>query len=427
MRVGIAKTDITPRWPVWQDGFAGRNRPAQGVDRPVEAFAVVFDNGAARLGLMAIDICAVDDYLLLPVREAAVRLGIPEHAMMVNTSHTHSGPNASRIRGFVREFDDRYLEELRERLAGVLEEAAANLEEATLHYTSSLCTLGISRRRHVEGGEAEFRPEPDKPVDFTVPILSVLSPAGDRRGVIFGYGCHPSATASNNISTDYPGYARDYLATRFLGCTPVFLQGCGGDVKPRHITSQLTFDSGPTQDIRELGHELGRAVMAGLCARPLTLSDRLAAASAIVEVPFDHQPTEEEIAEAESADYDLPRRWAARVRETLEREGKLRDSLPVEVQVLDIGGLRMIGMAVEACTGIGIRIKRDLAGMAVWPMGYTNGGWDYLAPASEYADGGYEVRRSHMDSVYPFVKPLGLAPEAEDIVVGKAVELARAL
>jgi hypothetical protein len=245
--------------------------------------------------------------------------------------------------------------------------------------------------------------------------------------VIFGYGCHPSATASNNISTDYPGYARDYLATRFLGCTPVFLQGCGGDVKPRHITSQLTFDSGPTQDIRELGHELGRAVMAGLCARPLTLSDRLAAASAIVEVPFDHQPTEEEIAEAESADYDLPRRWAARVRETLEREGKLRDSLPVEVQVLDIGGLRMIGMAVEACTGIGIRIKRDLAGMAVWPMGYTNGGWDYLAPASEYADGGYEVRRSHMDSVYPFVKPLGLAPEAEDIVVGKAVELARAL
>ena len=232
MKVGIAKTDITPRWPVWQDGFAARTCAAQGLDRAVEAMAVVFDNGSTRLGLMAIDICAVDDYLLVPVREAAAELGIPAAAMMVNTSHTHAGPNASRIRGFVRQFDDRYLEELKAKLIAVLAEAAANLEEATLQYAATDCTMGVSRRRHVEGEEAAFEPAPDKPVDYTVPILSVTSASGERRGVIFGYGCHPSAIATYNIGTDYPGYARDYVQTRLLGCTPIFLQGCGGDVKP---------------------------------------------------------------------------------------------------------------------------------------------------------------------------------------------------
>ncbi len=425
MKVGIAKTDITPRWPVWQDGFAARTRAAQGLDRAVEAMAVVFDNGSTRLGLMAIDICAVDDYLLVPVREAAAELGIPAAAMMVNTSHTHAGPNASRIRGFVRQFDDRYLEELKAKLIAVLAEATANLEEATLQYAATDCTMGVSRRRHVEGEEAAFEPAPDKPVDYTVPILSVTSASGERRGVIFGYGCHPSAIATYNIGTDYPGYARDYVQTRLLGCTPIFLQGCGGDVKPRHITPELKFASGPIQDIVELGHELGRAVLTGLCSEPTALSEYLAAASEIIHIPFDHQPTEAEIAEAEKNSFWLPRAWAARVRETLAQDGQLMAALPVEVQVFDIGGLKLIGMAVEACTGIGVRIRRDLAGQLVWPMGYTNGGWDYLAPACEYDDGGYEVRRSHMDSIYPFVKPLGLVREAEDIVVGKVKEMAR--
>ncbi len=115
------------------------------------------------------------------------------------------------------------------------------------------------------------------------------------------------------------------------------------------------------------------------------------------------------------------------MREALERHGKLIGALPVEVQVLDVGGLKLVGMAVEACSGIGMRIGRDLAGLPVWPMGYTNGGWDYLAPAAEYPDGGYEVRRSHMDSIYPFVKPLGLVREAEEIVASRVEATARAI
>ncbi len=92
-----------------------------------------------------------------------------------------------------------------------------------------------------------------------------------------------------------------------MGCTPIFLQGCGGDVKPRHITPELDFASGPIQDIVELGHELGRADMASICSGAFTLTDKLAAASEVVHIPFDHQSTEAEISEAESAGYDLPR------------------------------------------------------------------------------------------------------------------------
>lgn len=179
MKVGIAKTDITPRWPVWQDGFAARTRAAQGLDRAVEAMAVVFDNGSTRLGLMAIDICAVDDYLLVPVREAAAELGIPAAAMMVNTSHTHAGPNVSRIRGFCREFGYRYLEEVIDKLVALLATAEANLEDANLAYSTSVSTMGISRRGHISATAVTLAPSP---VTASAPIIRAMPATTCRRG-----------------------------------------------------------------------------------------------------------------------------------------------------------------------------------------------------------------------------------------------------
>ena len=98
----------------------------------------------------------------------------------------------------------------------------------------------------------------------------------------------------------------------------------------------------------------------------------------------------------------------------------LRESLPVEVQVLNVGGLHLLGIAAEVCVGIGLRAKGEVLAPLLWPMGYCNGSWDYVAPRSECPDGGYEVRTSHMDSIHPFVKPLGLVVEAEDMLVSRA-------
>ncbi len=100
MRVGIANVNLNPAGPVTIDGFGARDRPSEGVEHDIEGQCVVFDNGAPRLGLMALDLLAVDDYLLVPIRQAARKLGIAPEQMMVNASHTHAAPNVTPCRSF---------------------------------------------------------------------------------------------------------------------------------------------------------------------------------------------------------------------------------------------------------------------------------------------------------------------------------------
>ena len=66
----------------------------------------------------------------------------------------------------------------------------------------------------------------------------MLNAEGRARAVIFGYACHPTTAALRMmylVGTDYTGYARDWVAAAYPGAEAIFLQGCGGDIKPRAI------------------------------------------------------------------------------------------------------------------------------------------------------------------------------------------------
>ena len=46
---------------------------------------------------------------------------------------------------------------------------------------------------------------------------------------------------------------------------------------------------------------------------------------------------------------------------------------------------------------------------------------------SVFTEGNYEGPLSHMDTIWPWPKPLGLRPDAEDLFVAKSAALARSL
>ncbi|MFP3903905.1 MAG: hypothetical protein ACLFWB_06635 [Armatimonadota bacterium] len=423
MKVGIARAMITPDGPTWMSGFRSREHKSEGAYDDITATAVVFDNGSQRVGFMALDVLAVDDFLLVPVREAAQEAGIAPDAMMINTSHTHCGPAVTRIRCHVRKFDEEYLQWLKDRLCALVGEAVDDLQEATLDYTVGSATMGINRRRK---GESGLLPNPDRPIDLDVPVLRVLTPDGEVRGLIFSYACHPSTTGGYLIGPDYPGFARQHIEGKIPGSTAVFLQGCGGDVKPRVVNAEKRFQGAEIAEVAEVGHEIARAVFGALCREPQPVGETLAAADVTAQLPFDHQPTERELAEAREGTA-FQKRWAEAVQEIYDRGETLIDTLPIEVQVLRIGDIYLIGTAGETCVEIGLGIKSRLPDMRVMTLGYTNGGWDYLAPAEAFEWGNYEGVRSFADTIWPDPQPLGFAPEAETILVDTACEAARSL
>jgi hypothetical protein len=420
LQVGIATTSITPRQAIYLNGY-GPDRLSEGVYKDITATAVVFANGRTRVGLMALDVLSVDDFLLVPVRQAAAALGIPPAQMLLNTSHTHTGPVVERVRSPVRRFDEAYLDWLRQRLCELVGEAVADLQPATLDYSVGLSAMGVNRRRP---NEPRLLPSPAMPIDLDVPVLRVLSPSGAVRAVLFSYACHSANTGMPRIGTDWPGYARDEVAEAIPGCVPVFLQGCGGDVKSRLVDPlRGTFSKRlGLAGIAEAGREVGRAACVALCGTPLPLGDRLGGASEIVHLAFDHQPT--------AAELDAPEinaTWRAAARREIAAKGGLIPALPVEIQALRLGELLIVAAAAETCVELGLRIKQELAGRPVCTLGYSNCSWDYIAPEQARLDRNYEGVACHADTVYPWPKPLGFRPDAPELFIARSVALARSL
>lgn len=374
LQVGIARVDITPAGSVYMAGFAARKDPSEGTYRNIEATCLVFDNGTTRLALFSIDVCKLGTTQLADLRAAAEKAGIPPQHVMPNVSHTHCGPT------LIGNQNAEYLPFFRERTCGLLQTAVDNLQEAKLEYTVGSCTMGVNRRQlNAEGKCTGMRPEPRKEIDPSVPILRVLGTDGSVRAVIFGYACHPTTMGGQEIGTDYPGYARDWIEAAYPGCTAVFLQGCGGDVKPRYSLPNGRFGYvllEPKETVMEIGHELGRAVVTATCV-PLTAIEgmQLGGLSELVSVP------------------------------DKKTKGKFHE---IEMGCLRIGDLYIFGSQCEVCSQIGMRIKRELVGTHIWTNGYTYWGGGYMPDAASYAEEGYEVSVSV------------LSPETEDIIVAKA-------
>ncbi len=165
-----------------------------------------------------------------------------------------------------------------------------------------------------------------------------------------------------------------------------------GDIKPRYCKANGRFGYvliTPEETVRELGHELGRAVLTALAVPPPPVPADgsgkvvLGGITKLIKVPDKKDP--------ENKSHEI-------------YNGAWR-----------IGDVYLFGSQCELAAEIGLRIKRELSGLRVWTNAYTHWGGGYIVDAAQFPEGGYEVNSSVC------------APETEDIVVGNAVRFVREL
>ncbi|MBI3945653.1 MAG: hypothetical protein HY321_07030 [Armatimonadetes bacterium] len=404
LRVGIATADITPEAPVWLRGFAGRDnvKPSEGIAQRLLAQCALFDNGETRVALVTFDLCGISYDQLLRLRAAAQAAGIPQQHLMVNVSHTHFGPRLGD--GGHAQQNGEYEALLAERAQALFAAAAANLQPALLDFTVGSCTMGCSRRRLDEEGKANWGPEPRKPIDLDVPVLRVLDGERQVRALLFGYSCHPTTTGGRLmflVGSDYPGFAREWVAAAYPGAEPIFVQGCGGDIKPRAVRpggqrgavfSHMLLDERESK--AAVGYELGRAVVAATAVPPPPVpAGRPAEPEEALKTPVPLGGIAEIVSLPSKADPAVMGHY------------------PWHMGALRIGDLYIFGSQGEVLSAIGMRVKAEMPDLRVWANGYTHWGGGYFAPAAAFPEGGYEVNN------------MGFAPQAEDILVGSARRL----
>lgn len=421
-KAGAAAVDITPEGPVWMAGYGNRNKPSEGVAQRLYAKALAIeDTAGARMVFVTLDLIGVPR----PVREAVERQsgerhGLRPESILLNASHTHSGPSPyGRGVGdaaFVAKADA-YGRALEGKIVQVIGDALSHSEPAVMHYTRARAGFAMNRRLPV-GTEIRNSPNPDGPVDHDVPVLRVTGRDGNLKAILFGYACHNTVTGFYTINGDYAGYAQAYLQEARPGVVALFMMGAGGDQNPypRHVSLEQSAQHGRT---------LANAVEAALSVvtqRPVL--GPLRSAYGYAELDF-----------ADTGRADLERR--SRSRNTAERTRAeellkkldagepLPKSYPCPVQVVHFGtDLTLAAIGGETTVDYSLRLKRELGTgrAAVWVAGYSNDGFGYLGSRRVIIEGGYEGYSANLAR-----HPGPWATTTEDRVIEKFYELSRSI
>ncbi|MCA9133695.1 MAG: neutral/alkaline non-lysosomal ceramidase N-terminal domain-containing protein, partial [Planctomycetales bacterium] len=227
-KVGVATAKITPEQRLHMAGYAGRKEPAEGTEQDLFGKAIAIeDRQGNRVVFVTLDLIGVVEELRARVaRQVQEKYQLPSHALLMNASHTHCGP------AYERDDAKDYFSTLTTTLVALVGQSLEQLQPAKLTYSFASCSVAMNRRTPTDEG---FRnhPNPNGPVDHTVPVLSVRNPDDDAlRAAVFGYACHNTTMGFLQWMGDYAGYAQEYFEKDHPGVTALFMMGCGGDQNP---------------------------------------------------------------------------------------------------------------------------------------------------------------------------------------------------
>ncbi len=427
-RAGVAKTDITPTESIWMAGYGSRTRPSEGVLQKIYVKCVAFqsaDGGPSAL--------VTSDLLGFP-RDVADAIALecwntyklPRERLILNASHTHSGPVVgSMLRPayptFTKQQENiisRYTIDLVKKVVATIGEALADLQPADLSFGQGLAGFGVNRRR------VRLRNLPG-PVDHDVPVLRVGQRSGKPRAILFGYACHNTSLGDYRLNGDWAGFAQHELEQRYPGTVASFVQGCGADINPlpRYQGTDAALSSYTVDLPRMYGSILAAAVGITMAGGMQPVSGPLTAALRTVDLPFHQIPTrkafEDRLEEKDDANV-YRRRHAEQMLSQLNRGGKLPDRYPYPVQVWRFGkDLALVSLAGEVVVDYSLRLKAQHGWNNTWVAGYCNDVFAYIPSRRVLVEGGYEGA----DAMIVYGQPAPFSSAVEEIIVEQVSDL----
>ncbi|WP_409342368.1 neutral/alkaline non-lysosomal ceramidase N-terminal domain-containing protein [Paenibacillus sp. MBLB4367] len=411
LKLGTAKIDITPKFPVPLAGFSSRKElgPCEGVSHPLFARIFLFQqedearNGQKALLISADLIWWGTDRVRGLKEQIARRWGIEEDAIIFHGTHTHSGPQTSSLfTPLLGEFDADYIRDMESKMVEGIERAGSRLEPVAIERGIGCCDIGVNRRL-----SAQMSPNLEGPTDPDVNVIRFVTEHGEPRALLVHYTCHPVVTRENLVSCEFTGVAMEQLEEAMgEGAIAAFLQGCCGDINPG---MEGRFCFGDDSEVRQLGSKFAEAVL-GILARPMAAvpPSPLGFVRKAVSLPLQKLPTLQELEDKKEND-GVEGEWS---RLLLEAPHKFVPHVAFELTLLTIGhGLSFLAMNSEVVVEYGLLLKEHV-GSRILPIPYSNGMIGYVPTAKQLEEGGYEA----LESTLYFGLPAPFDPEIETII-----------
>src|SRR5699024_8651622 len=237
---GVATITITPRHPLWMAGYASRSHPAVGKITDLHAKALALEDASGkRAVLITMDLVGIPKKVSDHIRDVLKsKLGLSRSQIILNTSHTHTGPVLTGALIDIYPYDseeqhkiDLYTKRLGEKIIKLVINSFQNMEPVNLYSCNGVARFQVNRRTNEETTLAR-QTHLNGPNDYAVPVIKVIREDGTLMAVTFGYACHNTTLSGYKWSGDYAGFAQIALEKQNPGVTALFFQGCGADQNP---------------------------------------------------------------------------------------------------------------------------------------------------------------------------------------------------
>lgn len=395
IKAGVARKAITPKDPAWLNGYASPQRfsPAAGKDHDLWAKAIVLEDASKkRVVIVTTDVLGLSHEISEDIaRIVREKHGIERSQLMLNSSHTHSGPMIWPSAGMF-DYDTKnmivvasYAQQLTRDIVEIIDNAIASIHPVTVSSGVGNAPFGINRR----SPEIKIRP-----VDHDVPVLMIRNMENKPEAILFGYACHNTTLngAYMNINGDYAGYAQLELEAQYPGATALFFQGCAGDINPEpRGTLELAMQHGKT-----LAESVQKVIGGSMTSvnGPIKTS--------LVEVPLEFPALNISQYQQEilSEDQFLQRR--AKLMLSAYNKGWNVTTYPYPIQAIRFGkDLSILAMAGETVVDYSLWAKKQYSKERLFVAGYSNEVMCYIPTARILKEGGYEANSSMIYYVMP--------------------------
>jgi len=395
-KVGLGKSKLTPTEPIRMGGYAARNRPSEGIltDLWVKAISLTDEKGNRGV-IVTADIIRYPKFISDSIRnELFRRFGLRKEQIVLNGSHTHSGPevnvNSLKYMATPAELSvvAAYSGVLYRETLRAVEAALKNPFEAQLFSGSSVARFAVNRRNNKEA-EILNLTELKGPIDHSVPVIKVVDKKNQVKAILFGYACHPTVLSDYVISGDYPAHAQMSLEKKYPGAQAMFFIGAAGDQNPlprRSVPLAIKY-----------GEELAAAVEAACSGTMVKLAPPLKCLYNEIDLKYQHNPPTRPELEAIARDTVGNPNWivnqAKVLLDRLAAGETLESSYPYPVQLWTLGNQTIVTLGGEITVEYAIKTKQ-LLGSRTIVMGYSNDLMSYIPSKIVLGEGGYEGTRS---------------------------------
>jgi len=415
LKAGTSITDISPEKGIELAGYPHFPRHNTGINDPLYASCLFLDNGKEKLAVIALDILFYSRKYVKEVRKRIQEeTSVPGSNIFISVSHTHSGPwAAGRLdlealeKGM--DVDEVYVSRLNDKIVRLAVEAFSNTFDAGLGSGFVMCGK--------EKGIGGNRRDPQGPADPKLWTIAVKDRDDVLRAVMLKYALHPTVIHEDStlVTADYPGYTREYLKEQEPEMNLLFQQGTSGDQSTRYFRQGQDFE-----EAKRIGYTIGKCALSSIKGLDFEYEIDLGSVSQEVELPLKDLPAEEEAraaAQAARAEWERLKKQGApyldvqnanlknlgaentlgyvRLKDRGATISLAEDELPAEVQVLTIGGARVVGIPGEVFVEFGLEIQERSPYEKTIVVELANGCLPgYVCTADATREGGYEVGAS---------------------------------